>query len=174
MQTDAGMDTGDIILQEEMPLPLDDTMVMLTERLVPLGAKLLVQALGLIESSEAVCRPQDESQATYTKRLRKEDGRIDWSRPARDIHNLVRAAVPWPVAHSSFEGTDVRIHKSEVVDETDASPPGVVVAVERDRIVVATGQALLSILVFQVHGKRAMPMADFLRGRAMRVAERFE
>lgn len=174
MRLDAGMDTGDILLQEEAPIAPDDTTASLSERLAKLGAELLVQGLELIASGRAEFRPQDHARATVTKQFEKADGRIQWAEPAARIHNLVRAAFPWPVAHCLHSGEVCRIHKTEVVHEAADATPGAVVRVEKDRVQVATGDGLLAILVFQAPGKRAMSMADFLLGRAIRVGDRFE
>ncbi|HEO72045.1 MAG TPA: methionyl-tRNA formyltransferase, partial [Candidatus Hydrogenedentes bacterium] len=152
MRLDAGMDTGDIVLQREMAIAPDDTAGTLTEKLAGLGAELLVEALDLIASGKAVLFPQDDSRATTTRPFEKADGRIDWTQPAEHIHNLVRAMNPWPVAHCLLEGEVCRIHKTEVLDEPAEAEPGVVVRVEKDRVVVAAGEGCLAILVFQAPG----------------------
>lgn len=174
MRLDAGTDTGDILLQESAPIEPDDTSESLSHRLGTLGAELLVRALDQIATGTAVFTPQDHARATYTKRYEKTDGRIDWSLAAVDIHNLVRAAIPWPVAHCTFKGETCRIHKTMILDERTEAAPGTVTRVEKDRVVAATGQGQLAILVFQAPGKRAMPMTDFLRGHAIHVGDRFE
>ena len=101
-------------------------------------------------------------------------GRSGGRRPPREIHNLVRAAVPWPVAHCLFEGEVCRLHRTAVLDEACGAAPGTVVRAERDCVVVATGDGALAILEFQAPGKRAMPMADYLRGHPMSAGQRFE
>jgi methionyl-tRNA formyltransferase len=174
MRLDAGTDTGDIVLQEEMPILPDDNAIRLTVRLADAGAKLMAKALDLIASGDALYSPQDHSQATHTRLLDKSDGRIRWSAPAQQIHNLVRAAVPWPAAQARLGGEIVQIHRTHVVDEPSEAAPGTIVRVERDRVVVATGEGALAVLEIQAPGKRVMPMGDFLRGRALQVNERFE
>jgi len=174
MRLDAGMDTGDILLQETTPMLPDDTSASLSDRLGRFGAPLLVQALRLIESGQAVFTPQDHAQATVTRRYEKADGQIRWNASARAIHNLVRAAIPWPVAHCLFEHAVCRIHKTEPLDETTEAAPGAVVRVERDRVIVATGQGVLGILEIQMPGKRAMMTAEFLRGHHIAPGDRFE
>jgi len=174
MRLDAGMDTGDVLLQEEMPIEPEDTTASLSTRLAVLGAELLLQGLDLIVSGEAVFKPQDDAGVTMTTLLEKSDGQIRWAAPARDIHNLVRAAIPWPIAHCRLQGDVCRIHKTEVVDEPPAAPPGTVTRVEGGRIFVAAGKGTLAILMLQAPGKRAMATRDFLNGRPIHAGDRFE
>ena len=100
--------------------------------------------------------PQNHAHATVTHTLTKEDGRIDWTRPAQCIHNLVRAANPWPMAQCVLGGEVCKIHHSTVVDTDSEEPPGTITSVEKDRVVVATGESGLAILTFQAPGKKAM------------------
>ncbi len=174
MRLDAGMDTGDMLLQEEMPIAPEDTGITLTERLAALGARMLVQALDAIERGEASYTPQDHTAATYCKMLSKADGRIDWSRPASRIHNLVRACLPWPVAQTTLGDTVLLIHETRCVDEPATGEPGTILCIERDAVVVATGEGALAITRVQPPGKKPMPMGDFLRGHRLAPGERFE
>lgn len=174
MRLSLEMDAGDILLQVEEAVRPDDTAVTLSERLGRLGADLMARALSLIEKDEAVFTPQDHAQATYTKLLKKEDGLIRWAASARDINNLVRAVVSWPAAHCLYNKETYRILATEPLEEETDAPPGTVVRVERDQMVVATGRGTLALLRIQPPGKRAMAVADFLRGHAVGVGELFE
>ncbi len=174
MRLDPGMDSGDVILQEEIDIRPADTTLSLSQRLGEIGAGLLVKALDLIEQGRATFTPQDHARATVTRIYSKEDGRIRWEMPARRIHNLVRAAVPWPVAHCLFRGEVCRVYKTEVVDETASAEPGTVTHVDKDRMLVATGEGQIAILEFQAPGKKPMPMGDYLRGHEIKVGEQFE
>jgi methionyl-tRNA formyltransferase len=174
IRLNAGMDAGDILLQREAHILPEDTTLSLTARLAELGAEVILQALALIESGRAEFRPQDEMRATYTALLEKEDGRIRWSASARDIHNLVRAATPWPAAHCRFRGELCRIHQTEVVTKPSRGVPGTIARIDRDRILVTTGEGTLAIRMLQLAGKRAMPVADFLRGHPVCPGEAFE
>lgn len=174
MRLDAGTDTGDILLSKATPIAEDDTAETLSHKLADLGAKLLVEALDLVESGEAVFVPQDNDLATYTKMFDKEDARIPWERSAEDIHNMVRAFQPWPVAYTVLDGETLRIHKTRVAPEPRDGSPGTVIEVNKDEIVVAAGQGAIAIQEIQAPGKRAMPAADFLRGRPIDVGTRFE
>lgn len=174
MRLDEGTDTGDILLQREVPVMPDDTTASLSERLALEGATLLIDALDLVARGEGQFVKQDDARATVTRLYQKKDGQIVWSAPARDIHNLVRAALPWPVAHCRFSGEICRIHKTDASEEPANDTPGTILSVERDRIVVATGAGRLSILALQMPGKKAMTTAEFLRGHAVRPGDRFE
>lgn len=174
MRLDAGTDTGDVVLQERAPIQQDDTTESLSGRLAVSGARLLLEAMALLESGNAVFQPQDHDAATYSRLYRKEDGRIRWAAPAEVTDRLVRAAVPWPVAHCLHNGQVVRIHRTLVGQESSAVPPGTVVSVERDRVWVATDSGMLAILEIQMPGKRAMTMGEHLRGHGMKPGDRFE
>lgn len=176
MRLDAGMDTGDILLREEYPILPEDTTASLSERLAHAGAEALVRALDLVESGTAVFIPQPTEGVTITRLYTKEDGRIRWGQSARDISNLVRAAVPWPVAHCRFRGDVCRIHRVSVINESVGTSvtPGTVIDVDRCRVHVATGKGQIAIDVFQAPGKKTMPIADFLRGQPITPGERFE
>jgi len=179
MRLDEGVDSGDILLQESAAIDPEDTTETLTRRLAEQGAALLARSLDLLASDAVTYTPQDHAKATFTKMYEKADGRIDWSKPARDIHNLVRAAVPWPVAYCTFHGETFRILRAtpaiaDVPLELSGSAPGQIVHLEKDRLFVTTGEGLLALYSVQVPGKRAMPVADFLRGHAVSVGDRFE
>jgi methionyl-tRNA formyltransferase len=139
-----------------------------------MGARLLVEALELIESGRATFTSQDHAKATHSRILEKADGKIRWSAPARRIHNLVRAALPWPGAQTRLGDEVVQIHRSETADGVEDAPPGTIVRVEKDRVIVATGQGGLAVLMIQPPGKRSMAMADYLRGHPLHPGQRFE
>lgn len=174
MRLTLDMDAGDIILQERAAIDPEEDAAELTERLARRGADMLADALDRIERGEAVFTPQDHGAATYCRMLTKEDGAIRWAEPARTLHNRVRGAVPWPAAQCRWQGEVCKILRS-VLDETPvADAPGTVVRVDGGVVYVATGAGALGIAVFQAPGKKAMAMADYLRGRAIQPGERFE
>lgn len=168
------VDAGDVLLQEEVDIMPDDTTASLTERLGPLGANLMLRAVGMVDDETAEFSPQDHTRATFTHTLQKKDGAIEWHWPATRIHNLVRAAIPWPVAHCRFHGETVRILKTRVLADPAAAAPGTITDVGREILTVATGDGYLDVLEIQVPGKRAMPVADFLRGHTIAAGDRFE
>ena len=176
MRLDAGMDTGDLLLQEEAEILPEDTTASLSDRLAEQGAALVVRGLQCIADGNAVFTPQRSEGITVTRLYQKHDGAIRWAASARTIQNLVRAAIPWPVAHCSFHGVICRICKTTLVETpvTVEALPGIVVQVEARQLVVATGEGLLAISEIQMPGKRAMAVADFLRGHTVSCGDRFE
>ena len=174
MLLDAGMDTGDVILQNSLPISDDDTTATLSEKLSAFGARMLVEAMQAVEDGTAAFTPQDEALVSYTRLFEKGDGDIRWDASARAIHNLVRAAIPWPVARCVLGDDSFRLHRTAVIEETADVPPGTVTAVGSDGLRVATGDGQLVVLVIQAPGKRAMDIGDFLNGRAIARGDRFE
>lgn len=150
------MDEGDIILQRPEPIRPDDTSGVLHDRLAKIGAELLVETV-LLENPPR--RPQDHTLTTYAKKLAKEDGRVDWTKPAVEIERLVRAFNPWPGAHTFVGDLMLKILCSGFVPGVSA-PPGTVLP----GFVVATGAGGLRILELQPAGKRRMSAEEFLRG----------
>lgn len=176
MRLTLDMDAGDILLQKSVPILEDDTGETLSKRLGELGGQTLREAVDAVAAGTAQFTPQDHSRATYCRLIEKRDGQIDWTRPARNIHNLVRGAQPWPAAHCMFEGQMLRIFQSAVVDDAKVAdvPPGTVLEVDRSSVHVATGRGVLAVLAIQAPGKRVMPMSDFLCGHKIAPGARFE
>jgi methionyl-tRNA formyltransferase len=164
------LDAGDIILQREVPIGPEETAGELEARLAREGAALLREAIDLIARGVAPRRPQDHARATYAGRLDKEDGRIDWNRPAVAIVNLVRAMHPWPSAYTTWRGIRLKVWRAARAEGTGA--PGQVLAAAPDRITVAAGQGAVDLLELQPEGGRRMSAAAFLRGHPLRSGER--
>lgn len=174
MRVSMEMDAGDILLQEETPVGPEENAAELAARLADLGAALLVRSIEMLESGAVQFRPQDSSQATFSKMLEKSDGYIRWNRPAHDIHNLIRACVPWPAAQCLFRGLACKALRSRVVGEHTDEPPGTVTHVDKEAVHIATGQGQIALLEFQAPGKRAMTMSEFLRGNKIQPGDQFE
>ncbi|MCR5251001.1 MAG: methionyl-tRNA formyltransferase [Lachnospiraceae bacterium] len=176
MQMDAGIDTGDILLQKEITLSEDETGGSLFERLSVCGAELIVTALQKIEEGSIEPRKQDESQASHVGMLTKEDGRINWLRSAEEIERMIRGLDPWPGAYTFLERKQLKIWKGKVisgsVDENRAShPAGCISRVEQNGFSVSCGKGELFITELQLEGKKRMPAEDFLRGMRLQVGE---
>jgi methionyl-tRNA formyltransferase len=168
------MDAGDVLLQETTPIGPDENAEELAQRLGNLGAGMMIEAINRVHAGTAAFTPQDPSKVTISKMFEKAHGQIRWAQSARQLHNQVRACYPWPSAQCLYQGEVCRILKSAVVMEPADAAPGTVTRVEKDHVLVATGDGQLSIRIFQAPGKRAMAMGDFLRGHAMQPGERFE
>jgi methionyl-tRNA formyltransferase len=160
------MDAGPILPQELIPLTGTETTASLTEFCAVRGSELLVQVLRGIETGTVREIPQDESQATYCKRITKEDGRIDWFLPAFKIERMVRAYDPWPTAWTLYRGEVLKILKASVV-ETGAreEQAGKVLGVDKGKgILVQTGEGILAIQRLQLQSRKALDFASFLNG----------
>lgn len=167
MQMDVGVDTGPILAQREEPIRPDDTQATLGARLASLGAQLLLETLPAYLAGELTPRPQPEEGITYTGILRKEDGRIDWSRPAIELARRVRAYNPWPGAFTTLRGQHLKILRATALPEWRGEErPGTLLVLDNGATVaVATGEGALRLEEVQLAGKRPMDIVAFLCGR---------
>ncbi len=162
MRIDAGLDTGDILQQRELPIAPDDTAETLAPRLASIGADLVVETLGDLQAGTVHPRPQDNSQASLAPILKKEDGVVDFSRSANDIFNRIRGFQPWPGANTKFRGKTLQIIKARPA--TDALPSAELHA-EADRLLVGCAHnTSLELLEIQLEGKKRTAAADFVHG----------
>lgn len=173
MKMDEGLDTGDIITQEIVPIEKDETGGSLFDKLAVVGAKLCVSTMELIEKGEAVCIPQDSDKATHVGMISKEFGTIDFSKPAHEIECLIRGLNPWPSAFTKLHHKTFKIWKASVLEETTKEEPGTIVDVTKNAIIVQTGNGLLSLEEVQIEGKKRMDTGSFLRGYEVQAGERF-
>ncbi len=174
MQMAAGMDTGDILLQREIPIDEEETGGGLFDKLSNLGGELIVEALPKIERGELTPIPQDEAKATKCGKLSKDMGRIDFSKDAETIRNLVRGLNPWPSAYTYLGGKMLKIWKAKRLNEAELGAEakelsqsgnvGTVVEVLKDSFVVLTGGGYLKITEVQLEGKKRMDVKAFLLG----------
>jgi methionyl-tRNA formyltransferase len=170
MRIDAGLDTGDILLQEEIPIALEDTAVTLAPRMAAIGAELIVETLRGLQAGTVHPRPQDNSRATLAPILKKEDSRVDFHRAAQEILNRLRGFQPWPGAWTSFRGKNLHIWAAQPAERT---VPAAEVVVEGSRLFVGCGAgSSLELLEVQLEGKKRMPAADFVHGHQPRPGEK--
>ena len=167
MLLDAGTDTGPVLSQAQIAISPDDTTGSLTNKLSRIGAQLLLETLPLWVGRKIGPRPQDDSRASYSAKLAKEDGEIDWHFAAIDIWRRVRAFDPWPGAFTTLQGKQLRVLKAKPMSTTSGLAPGQVSASPDKEIgfVVGTGRGELGILTVQLEGKKAMSAGDFVRGQ---------
>lgn len=164
-----GLDTGDIIEMYKTKVGENETSGELFDRLAKEGAKLLLHTLELIENGTAPRIPQNDEEATYASMLSKEMCVIDWSKPASEVHNLVRGLNPWPIALTTLEGKKVKIIETRV--SSLRGKEGEIVALEP--LTVACGEGSVEILTLQIEGKRAMDSKSFLLGHRLSKGEKF-
>ena len=175
MQMDEGLDTGDILLQERIPIEDDDTGGTLFDKLAVVGSGLIVKALPLIERGELTPVPQDEAKADHVGMLKKSMGQIDFTRPAAEIERQVRGMDPWPGAYTTYNGKQLKIWKTsvDITQDKDALPtPGTVIHTDRSSVYVSTGDGVLRIDELQLEGKKRMGVRDFLLGQHMNAGDR--
>ena len=170
MKIDAGLDTGDILLQEEIPIASSDTAETLAPKLASTGADLMVRTLHGLEAGTIQPRKQDDSQASLAPILKKEDGRIDFSRKAGEILNRLRGFQPWPGAYSQFRGKNLQVWRAAEITQ---SLPGSELKVEGDHLFVGCGhESALELLELQLEGKKRTSAADFVRGYRPQAGEK--
>ncbi|MGH7901043.1 MAG: methionyl-tRNA formyltransferase [Thermodesulfobacteriota bacterium] len=166
MLMDEGMDTGDILLQHEIPIDEEDTGETLSEKLSHIGAELLIQTIKLLKENKLSPIPQDHTKATYASMLKKENGLIDWSKSAQEIRNLIRGTLPWPGAYTFLEGKNLKIYRAIV--SLGQGKPGLVIISTRGTLRVATGAGAIDIHELQIEGGKRLPIEAFLSGRKIK------
>lgn len=170
MKTDIGIDTGDIIMQKSIEIGDDETCGELFGRLSLLGAECIVEILPAIFSGSAKFVKQNDDYASYTKIIKKESARIDWTESSEKVRNKIRAFNPSPVAFCMSDGEPFKIYSAEVVNGFGA--PGEILEA-KDELVVACGKGAISLKKVQKAGGSAMDIKDFLRGNKFIVGEKF-
>lgn len=163
MRIDAGLDTGDMLLRWETPIDPDETAVELSKRLAEAGADLLVDTLARLCAGTIQPEPQDNTRATYAPILTKEDGRIDWSNPAQQIHDLIRGLQPWPGAYTSFRGQSLHLWRSRLVLQRWNRAPGAIIH-ERGVFAIGGDGAALELIEVQLEGRKKMLAEVFANG----------
>ena len=164
------LDAGDIIRQRATPIDPDETVEDLHDRLARLGAELLVETVAQLADGTATRTPQEESQVTLAPMLSRALSPMDWTRPARALHDQVRGLIPWPAAVTELGGVRCKILATTVLDETTGKAPGSVVAADKTGLKLACGDGrVLRIDRLQADGGKRLAAADYLRGHPIPV-----
>jgi methionyl-tRNA formyltransferase len=174
MQMAAGLDTGDILLQASLSLSDDDTLGTLEPKLAELGASLLLDTLAHLAAGDCPRLPQDESLVTLAPSLPPDIGLLDWTRPARDLHNLVRGVTPRPGAYTLWQGRRLKVWHTSLVPATSAVRPGVVESIDAQGILIGTGEGALLLREVQPESKGRMDAAAWARGARVAVGAQWE
>ena len=164
MFMDKGMDTGNVLLTEKEPILPEDTAATLHDRLANSGADLLIRTLKDYAAHKLKPIVQDHSKATYAPLLKKQDGHIDWQRPAEELEPFIRGMTPWPGAFTFHNETRLKIFKAAPIPENISEAAGTILKAFPDELRVATGRGALSILEIQGPSGKRLDVADFLRG----------
>ncbi len=172
---DEGVDTGDIIIQEKVPIDPDDTVKSLYfEKLYPLGVKMVPEAVRLIREGKASRVPQDESQASFQPVIKEKDVIIDWNRPTQKVYDLIRGSNPVPGATTWYKGEKLKIWEGRPVEGAAGKSPGEVVALEDDGFIIATADGAIKAERVQLpeSEKAKIPAADFIKAKSLQVGDR--
>lgn len=164
MRMDEGVDTGDILLQQETPIGPEETFGELQDRLAKLGSELLIIALAMLQTGTLLPRPQDHRLASSAPRIGREEARIRWDRDCREIVSLIRGLSPVPGAFTMIAGKQLKVFAATAKPSPVSETPGTVSGEPADALRVAAGNGYLLLKEVQLEGKKRMSVADFLRG----------
>jgi len=166
------VDAGNVILQARVPIREDETAGELHDRLADIGAEIVLHTLRLIEQGKVSPKPQDDSRATAAPKIFKEHCKIDWTKSAQQVHNLIRGLSPKPGAFSFHQGTQLKFYRSHIVRGKSSPQAGTVVEAKK-HLVISCGDGLLEILELQQEGKNKLSAEEFLRGYRIKVGDQF-
>jgi methionyl-tRNA formyltransferase len=173
MRMVVALDAGAMLAKVARPIDPEETSDVVERDLARLGVSPLLSVIEQLASGTAREEPQDDAQSTYAARLTKEEGLIDWTRPASAIHNRVRGLYPWPHAYTYASGKRLIVLKSRVEERSTDAEPGTLVEVSRDHLQIAAGGGThLALLEIQPEGRRPMPVRDFLAGHPLKAGTR--
>ena len=181
MRIDAGMDTGDTLLREEIEIAPDETAGELTVRMAGLGGQLMANTLRGLAKGTLVANPQNHAEASYAPMLKKEDGQVDWKRPAKEIYDRMRGFAPWPGTYTTFRGETcqvwgVPVSKEEAVRlprDLVGAAPGTLFVAEHELYVACGDTTVLRLRAVKVEGRKKVEAADFANGARLKSSERF-
>lgn len=174
MYMDVGLDTGDMLVRRITPIGPLDTAGELHDRLAALGREAMEETIERLCAGTLVREAQDDALSSYAPMLNKEQGRIDWSRPATDLHNQVRGLDPWPGAYTLLAGEPLKLACTRPLDKEPGAAPGTVLASDREGVHIACGHGILLVNALQLPGRKRLPAADFLRGHALPAGTRLD
>ena len=170
MLMDVGLDTGDMLVKLSLPIGPDETAGQLHDRLALLGCKAMEETLAQLCAGTLTAEKQDDELSTYAPMMKKEDGLIDWTCSAQEIHNQVRGLDPWPGAYTMLDGEVLKIAATAV--EEGAGEPGTILSADKSGVRIACGQGVLVIDELQLPGKKRLKVINFLSGRPLFVGTR--
>ena len=170
MRIDAGMDTGEILLQQELPIASDETAPELQARLAEAGGPLMVETLLGIVSGTVVGRAQKDAEATMAPILKREDGWIDWSLKADEIYNRMRGFAPWPGAFTQFRGQACHLRGIPVKEQSDEEPGTILSGGGKVRVICGQG-SLLELQTVKLEGRKLVSAAEFANGARLQAAK---
>lgn len=172
MYMDKGIDTGDMLYKKELVLAPDETSGTLYEKMMHIGAEALKEAMPMIISGGKEREKQDEALATYAPMLSKSLGEIDFSKSAKSIDSLIRGVNPWPMAYTYYAGQLMKVWKANVLGERSSGLLGEIVKVDKEGILVQTGEGQLLIEEIQMPNKKRMLVSEYIKGNTIKEGEK--
>jgi methionyl-tRNA formyltransferase len=173
MRIDAGMDTGDVLLRGEVEIGAEETAPELSVRLAEVGAPLMAETLERLAEGTVAPQPQNQGEATLAPMLKREDGRINWSRGAQQIYNRMRGFAPWPGAYTSFRGQTCHLWGKPVSKKESDAEPGTIEIVGKELYVTCGGDTLLRLERVKLEGRKEISAKEFAQGARIAGGERF-
>jgi len=173
MRVVKALDAGPMLAAARRPIGRNDTSLDVERDLAAIGASLLVATLDRLARGAVAETPQEESASSYARRLTKDDGLVDWSRPAGRVHDQIRGLHPWPHAHSYLQGRRLILLRSVTAEATAGAPPGTILVARGNELHVATGAGIVELTEVQAEGKRPMNVREFLSGHRLTAGDRF-
>lgn len=173
MRIDAGMDTGDTLLQQELAIGPEETAPEMAVRLSQAGAPLMAESLRRLNEGTITLRKQNNEAASLAPILKREDGQIDWSRPAQEIYNRMRGFTPWPGAYTAFRGQTCHLLGRPVPNETLGEPQGTLLSLRNGLRVVCGAATILELTHVKLEGRKQISAVEFARGARLHYSERF-
>ncbi|MCR1951487.1 MULTISPECIES: methionyl-tRNA formyltransferase [unclassified Clostridium] len=171
MLMDVGLDTGDMLLKDEVEITDNMTAGELHDVLMEKGAELLINTIEGLYNGSII--PEKQSEETfYAKMLNKELGRINWNNTAKDIHNLIRGLNPWPIAHTTYDDKSMKIYESEVLCENSNKEPGTIINVSKEGMKVSTGSGVLLVKKIQFPNGKPLTIEQYINGNELEISKK--
>ena len=164
MKMEEGLDTGDMIMKCEVEIIDDDDYLSMHNKLANIGSRLIVKTMEDILNNNVSYTPQDSTKSTYAPMIYKNTGKIDWSKSGKDIYNLVRGLKPWPIAHTDYNGENIKIHNVEYLIKQNDELNGLICKVDKEGIYVSVNDGYIIIKELQFPGKKVLTVKQYLAG----------
>lgn len=168
MLMDVGLDTGDMLLKDEVEITENMTAGELHDKLMISGADLLIKTIEGMSKGE-ITPIKQEGETCYAKMLNKDTGKIDWEKSAKDIHNLIRGLNPWPIAHTTYKGESMKIYESIVINENSSKEPGTIISVNKSGMKVNTSDGIILIKKIQFPNGKPLTIEQYINGKEIEV-----
>ena len=168
MLMDVGLDTGDMLLKDEVEITENMTAGELHDKLMVSGAELLIKTIDGMSKGE-ITPIKQEGETCYAKMLSKDTGKIDWNKSAKDIHNLIRGLNPWPIAHTTYKDENMKIYESTVLSENSSKEPGTIISVNKNGMKVNTTDGIILIKKIQFPNGKPLTIEQYINGKEIEV-----